>query len=144
MGIHCCVILNLWALLSNRWASKLARFHGHIVVCLQMPYQVVLGCIQCIIPVNPTNKFGRIPCPMDTLYGNWRRGNYIWNQKKNTINLMWEFTFWMKVISTWWGYFHYRQKIKHTMTVLQKWIDKQKFKMKVLQKPNLEICIEWG
>jgi hypothetical protein len=28
------------------------------------------------------------------------------------------------------------------MKVLQKWIDKQKFKMKVLLKPSLEICIE--
>jgi len=30
------------------------------------------------------------------------------------------------------------------MKVLQKWIDKQKLKMKLLLKPSLEICMEWG
>jgi hypothetical protein len=30
----------------------------------------------------------------------------------------------------------------YTMRVLQKWINKQKFKMKLLLKPSLEICIE--
>jgi hypothetical protein len=30
------------------------------------------------------------------------------------------------------------------MMVLQKWIDIQKLKMKVLLKSNLEICIEWS
>jgi hypothetical protein len=30
------------------------------------------------------------------------------------------------------------------MKVLQKWIDKQKLKMKVLLKPSFEICMEWG
>jgi hypothetical protein len=35
-----------------------------------MPHQVVLGHIGCITPINPTSKFGPIPCPMDTLYGN--------------------------------------------------------------------------
>jgi hypothetical protein len=32
----------------------------------------------------------------------------------------------------------------YTMGVLQKWIDRQKFKMKVLLKPKLEIYIKWG
>jgi hypothetical protein len=30
------------------------------------------------------------------------------------------------------------------MRVLQKCIDKQKLNMKVLLKPKLKICIEWG
>jgi hypothetical protein len=29
------------------------------------------------------------------------------------------------------------------MKALQKWMDKQKLKMKVLLKPSFEICIEW-
>jgi hypothetical protein len=76
--IHYRMILNPRALLPNRWAFRLARLHGHIVACPQMLYHVVLGCIRCIAPINPTNKFGHIPCPMDTLYGNWRRGNHIY------------------------------------------------------------------
>jgi hypothetical protein len=109
-----------WALLPNRWAFGLVWFHGHIVACPQMSYQVVFGHIGCIAPINPINKFGPIPCPMDTLYGNWGKGNRIWSHKKTKIiNLMQELTFWMKFISstmkvlhrsiegytTWWGYY---------------------------------------
>jgi hypothetical protein len=54
--IHYRVILNPWALLPNRWAFKLARFHGHIVACPQMLYHVVLGCIRCIAPINPAKQ----------------------------------------------------------------------------------------
>jgi hypothetical protein len=28
---------------------------------------------------------------MDTLYGNWGKGNHIWNKKIKTKNLMWDF-----------------------------------------------------
>jgi hypothetical protein len=31
-----------------------------------MLYQVVFGHIGCITPINPTSKFGPIPCPMAT------------------------------------------------------------------------------
>jgi hypothetical protein len=59
-----------------------------------MLYKIVLDDIRCIAPINLVSKFGPIPCPMDTLYGNWGRGNYIRNQKnKNNepnvkINIM--------------------------------------------------------
>ncbi len=70
--IHYHVILNPWALLLSRWVSGLAQIHGNIVMRSQLPHQVVFGLIGCITPINPINKFGHIPCPMDTFYGNQR------------------------------------------------------------------------
>ncbi len=96
--IHCRMILNLRALLLSKWAFELVWLHGNIVTCVKMPHQIVLGYIRCIAPINLTRKFGPVPCPMDTFYGNWGRGNHIWNQKTKTKNLMWNFIFWMKFI----------------------------------------------
>jgi hypothetical protein len=73
--IHGHLILNLWAFLPSKWASGLTRLHNHIMACLQMPYQVVLGHIGCITPINPTSNFWPILCPMDTFYGNQGKGN---------------------------------------------------------------------
>jgi hypothetical protein len=70
------VILNLWALLSCRWASKLAPLHGNIVTHPQMPHQVVFGRIKCITPINTTSKFEPIFWPMHNFYGNRKRGNH--------------------------------------------------------------------
>jgi hypothetical protein len=82
--IHGCMILMPWALFLSRWVFM---FHGHIVVRPQMLYQVVLGYIGCIAPINPTSKFGPILCPMDTFYGNWGRGNHIYKKKKPNVRL---------------------------------------------------------
>jgi hypothetical protein len=38
--------------------------------------------MEYIAPINHASKFGPIPCPMDTFYGNQGRGNHIRNQKK--------------------------------------------------------------
>jgi hypothetical protein len=70
LRIHGHMILMPQALPLSRWASGLAWLHGHIVVCPQMPYQVVFGRIRCIAPINLASKFGPILCPMDTFYGN--------------------------------------------------------------------------
>jgi len=51
------------AFLPSRWAFGLARLHNHIVAHLQMLYQVVLGDIGCITPINPTSPLSTIPCP---------------------------------------------------------------------------------
>jgi len=65
-----CVLLMPWAFLSSKWALRPTRFHGHIMAHSQMSYQIVFGCIRCIAPINPANKFGPIPCPMDAFFGN--------------------------------------------------------------------------
>ncbi len=64
--IYGCMILMPKAFLSNRWASRLVQFHGHIVAHSQMSYHIVIGCIRCIAPINLVRKFWSIPCPMDT------------------------------------------------------------------------------
>jgi hypothetical protein len=38
------------AFFPSRWAFKLVWLQNHIVVHLQMPYQVVFGHIKCIAP----------------------------------------------------------------------------------------------
>jgi hypothetical protein len=85
--IHLRMILNPRALFLNRWVSGLARFHGNIVLQLQMPHQVVIGHIGCIAPISTTRNFGPILCLVHTFYGNRGKGNHIWNQKKKNIKL---------------------------------------------------------
>ncbi len=47
-----------------------------------MLYQVILGSMEYIAPINHASEFGPILCPTDTFYGNQGRGNHIRNQKK--------------------------------------------------------------
>jgi len=82
--IHGCVILMPWALLPSRWAFGLVWLHGHIVARPQMLYQVVFGCIRCITPINPPNKFGPIPCPMG--HPLWQLGEKQPHLKPNNNN----------------------------------------------------------
>jgi hypothetical protein len=56
-----------WAFFPNRWAFKLAKLYNNIVVRLQMAYQVVLGGIVHITPINYISKLSTILCPMYTL-----------------------------------------------------------------------------
>jgi hypothetical protein len=69
-----------------------AWFHNHIVVHLQIPYQVVIGCIGCITPINCTSKFGLVLCPMDILHGNQNKATTFKIEKTKLKNLMWELT----------------------------------------------------
>jgi len=59
------VVLMPQAFLLNRWMFGLAGFNN-IVVRLQMAYQVILGGIGHITPINYTSKRGTIPCPTYT------------------------------------------------------------------------------
>ncbi len=69
--------------------SRLPWFYNHIVLHLQMLYQVVLGNVGDIAPMNQTSKLCPILFPMNALYGNWGKGNHIWNQntKKKKLNV---------------------------------------------------------
>ncbi len=50
------------AFFPNRWAFGLAKLYNNIVVRVQMAYQVVLGSIGYITPINCINKLGTILC----------------------------------------------------------------------------------
>jgi hypothetical protein len=80
------VILMPWALLPSRWAYGLVWLHGHIVAHPQISYRVVFGHIGCITPINLPSKFGPIPCPMDTLYGNWGKATTFETKKTKNKN----------------------------------------------------------
>jgi len=77
--IHGCMLLMPSAFFLNKWVFGLAHLHGHIMACSQMFNQIVFGYIGCIAPIKLVNKFGPIPFPMHTVYGNWRKGNRISN-----------------------------------------------------------------
>ncbi len=60
--IHGHVVLMFQAFLPSRWVFGLVRFRNHIISRLQMLYQVVLGNVGHIAPMNLINKFHTIPC----------------------------------------------------------------------------------
>ncbi len=93
--IHCRMILNPRALLSNRWASRLVRLHGNIVMGLQMlPFVATRG----------------------------GASTFKSKKKQKTYKLMSKLTIQMKIIPYRMRILHMQTRLKHMMKVLQRWI----------------------
>ncbi len=121
--IHCCVILNLWAMLPSRWAFRLAQLHGDIVMCLQ---NIAPSCTWPYRMHRTHQHYKKIwahPLPNAHLLWQLGRGNHIWNQKNKNIKPN------VKINNLDEGYPLQNEGIasvnkilKHMIHVLQRWI----------------------